>query len=175
MGGAAGAAGLIEDRRNYSRVRYDLLAKLWPDARALQIEQTCRAANIRWHVTKARYILGCFDRVEDLGGLRAAKRSLLAQQGRDAKIRFLKTFPGIGDKYARNIMMDVYHEDFRDSVAIDSRIQGVSSAWSLSFESYLEHEDFYLTVARAAELNGWELDRLLFGFTEAFLPDRPER
>ena len=171
MGGSVGAAGLIADRRNYSRVRYDLLAKLWSDARALQVELTCRAAKVRWPATKARYILGCFDRVQNLGGLKAAKQLLLAEQGRDAKIRFLKTFPGIGDKYARNIMMDVYHEDFRDSIAIDARIQGVSDAWGISFGSYKEQESFYLTVAREAGLNGWELDRLMYGFDRKFLPD----
>ena len=44
--------------------------------------------------------------------------------------------PGIGDKYARNIMMDVYHEDFRDSIAVDARIKAVSERLGLSFASY---------------------------------------
>jgi hypothetical protein len=171
MGGIAGAVGLIDNKRNYSMVGYNLLAKLWPDARAMQVEQTCRVAGVRWPATKARYILGCFDRIEELGGPRVAKRLLLEQKGRDAKIRFLKTFPGIGDKYARNIMMDVYHEDFHSSIAIDSRILDVSAAWGLSFRSYEEHEDFYLAVARNAKLNGWEPDRLMFNFTKAFMPD----
>lgn len=170
MGGIAGSHGLIDNESNYSKVRYELLARLWPDARALQVEQTCRAAKIRWPAVKARYILGCFEKIKELGGPKAAKRTLLAQQGRDAKIRFLKTFPGIGDKYARNIMMDVYHEEFRDSIAIDIRIQAVSSAWGLSFRSYEEHESFYLAVAADAGLNGWELDRLMFAFTSKFLP-----
>ena len=49
-----------------------------------------------------------------MGGPERAKELLLAQPDRDAKIKFLKAFPGIGPKYARNIMMDVYHRQFRD-------------------------------------------------------------
>jgi hypothetical protein len=59
-------------------------------------------------------------------------------------------------------MMDVYHEDFRDSIAVDARIKKVSAAHGLSFGAYAEEEDFYLNVARKAGLNGLELDRLMF-------------
>jgi endonuclease III len=69
---------------------------------------------------------------------------LLTQPGREAKIRFLQTFPGIGPKYARNIMMDVYHEDFRNSIALDVRIKAISDSLGLSFSSYADHESFYL-------------------------------
>ncbi|MCA9169714.1 MAG: hypothetical protein KDB23_18700 [Planctomycetales bacterium] len=90
----------------------------------------------------------------------------------------MKTFPGIGPKYARNIMMDVYHEDFRDSIAIDVRIKAVTKALGLTFASYDEHEHFFLGVAADAGLNGWELDRLLFNFRgeiETRLQDRGVR
>ena len=113
---------------------------------------------------KADYILGCFEYVTRLGGPEAAKAKLLAQPGREAKISFLQSFPGIGPKYARNIMMDVYHEDFRDSIALDVRIKAISEALGLSFASYADHERFYLDVAREVGLNRWELDRLLFNF-----------
>ena len=119
--------------------------------------------------TKARYILGCFEKILSMGGLASAKNALMSCKGREAKIAFLKTFPGIGDKYARNIMMDVYHEDFRDSIAVDARIKSLSQAIGLSFPSYAHHEQFYLSVARGAGLNGWELDRLIFNYTPDFL------
>jgi endonuclease III len=77
---------------------------------------------------KGEYIIGCFERIRCLGGPEAAKAELLAQVGREAKIQWLKTMPGIGDKYARNIMMDVYHKDFRNSIAVDARIKSVSDA-----------------------------------------------
>lgn len=164
MGRASGWKGLIQNEENYRRVTYDTLATLTPEAREAQVRQTCRAAGIRMPDKKADYILGCFEYVKRLGGPEAAKAKLLAQPGREPKIRFLQTFPGIGPKYARNIMMDVYHEDFRDSIALDVRIKAISDALGLSFTSYTEHEAFYLDVARQAGLNGWELDRLLFNF-----------
>jgi hypothetical protein len=124
----------------------------------------CHAAKIRMPDRKADYILRCFECVKRLGGPEAAKAQLLRQPGRDGKIRFLEAFPGIGPKYARNIMMDVYHEDFRDSIALDVRIKAISEALGLSFASYDEHEAFYIGVAEEAGINGWELDRLLFNF-----------
>jgi hypothetical protein len=164
MGGVSGSKGLIGNQDNYRRVTYTALAALTPEARAAQVRQVCRAAGIRWPNKKAKFILGCFDYVTRLGGLETTKAKLLSLPGREAKVAFLKSFPGIDEKYARNIMMDVYHEDFRDSVALDSRIKGISEGLGLSFTSYLEEEAFYLEVAKLAGLNGWELDRLLFNF-----------
>ncbi len=164
MGRASGWHGLIGNQDNYRRVTYATLAALTAEARNTQVRQVCRAAGIRMPDKKADYILGCFDYVQRLGGPEAAKAKLLAQPGRETKIRFLEPFPGIGPKYARNIMMDVYHEDFRDSIALDLRIKAISDALGLVFSNYAEHELFYLEVARLAGLNGWELDRLLFNF-----------
>lgn len=164
MGRASGWRGLIGNQDNYRRVTYPVLAALSPEARQQQVQQTCRAANIRMPDRKAKFILGCFDYIQRLGGLETAKSRLLSECGRDGKIRFLQTFPGIGPKYARNIMMDVYHEDFRDSIALDVRILAISETLGLSFPSYAAHEEFYLGVASEAGLNGWELDRLLFNF-----------
>ncbi len=165
MGRASGWHGLIGNQANYRRITYTALAALTPQARASQVQKVCRAAGIRMPDKKADYILGCFECVTRLGGPEAAKAKLLARPGREAKIAFLKSFPGIGPKYARNIMMDVYHEDFRDSIALDVRIKAISKALGLpSSMPYAEEERFYLDVAREAGLNGWELDRLLFNF-----------
>jgi len=164
MGRASGRRGLIENQDNYRRVTYDALAALAPRARRQRVLKVCRAAGIRMPNQKAEYILGCFDHVQRLGGPKAAKAQLLAEAGREAKIRFLDALPGIGPKYARNIMMDVYHPDFRDSIALDVRIHAISAALGLSFASYADHEAFYLGVAKDAGLDGWELDRPLFHF-----------
>jgi hypothetical protein len=164
MGRSAGWHGLIGNRTNYNCVTYPALRAL-PDGDRLRVtREVCRAAKVRMPDLKGDYIVGCFERVRGMGGPEAAKADLLAQSGREAKIRWLKAMPGIGDKYARNIMMDVYHEDFRDSIAVDARIKSVSDALGLSFPSYSAHEAFYLGVARQAGLNGWELDRLLYNF-----------
>jgi len=164
MGRASGWDGLIGNVENYRLVTYEALVRLTPEAREEQVRRACRIAGIRMPDKKADYILRCFVYVAKLGGPEAAKAELLSLPGRDAKIRFLETFPGIGPKYARNIMMDVHHADFRDSIAIDVRIRAISTALGLSFPTYEEHEQFYVDVARRAGLSGWELDRLLFHF-----------
>lgn len=66
--------------------------------------------------------------------------------------------------------MDVYHEDFRNCIAVDARIKAISKGYGISFRTYSEEEDFYLGVAREAGINGWGLDRLLFNFQTEFLP-----
>lgn len=166
MGRASGWHGLIGNQINYQRVTYEALAALTQQARKVRVHQVCWAAKIRMPGKKAESILGCFDHVERLGGPEKVKERLLGQPGKDTKIRFLESFPGIGPKYARNIMMGVYHEEFRDSIALDVRIKAISKALGLSFATYAEHEAFYLAVARQAGINGWELDRLLFNFRE---------
>jgi hypothetical protein len=166
MGRASGANGLISNRENYQRVKYEELAALTPKKREKQVNQVCLFAKVRMPKQKARYILRCFEQVRDLGGPEKTKRLLLAEPGRDSKIAFLREFHGIGRKYSRNIMMDVYHEDFRDSIAIDVRIKSISEMLGVSFTDaeYIQHEGFYVDVAHLAGLNGWELDRLLFNF-----------
>jgi hypothetical protein len=47
-----------------------------------------------------------------------------------------EVYPGFRQKYARNIMMDVFHEDFRDSIALDIRIMAQSTIpWAASLKS----------------------------------------
>lgn len=67
--------------------------------------------------------------------------------------------------------MDAYHPDFRDTIAIDLRIQKITEALGHSFKpnEYDEHERFYQEIAGEAGLRGWELDRLLYGYTDHFL------
>ena len=170
MGGVSGWDGLIGNDSNYRQMTFEALSNVPAPDRLAHASVICTNAKVRYAKRKAEYIIGCYDKIQAIGGLQAAKEGLLQQPGRDAKILFLKSFPGIGDKYARNIMMDVYHDDFRDSIAIDSRIQAISTQWELTFDSYDNHESFYLGVARAADLNGWELDRLMFRFQTVFYP-----
>jgi hypothetical protein len=164
MGRASGWQGLIGDQRNYVRITYEALASLALRSRTAQVRKVCRTAGIRMPNRKAGFILGCFDYVTELGGPVATKTKLLSLPGRDAKLQFLDAFPGIGPKYARNIMMDVYHDEFRESIALDARIKGISKALGLNFVTYAAEEKFYLDVAKQAGLNGWELDRIMFRF-----------
>ena len=65
--------------------------------------------------------------------------------------------------------MDVYHPDFHDAIAVDERIKKITAAMGYSFARYDDHERFYQELAGEASLQPWELDRLLYHFTEHFL------
>ena len=168
MGRSKGWDGLIGNTENYNRITYPALAALNPVQREQVLLETCRAAKIRMPDQKAAYIKNCYAKVEEMGGLKAANNALFSQEGREAKIKFLQTMPGIGPKYARNIMMDVYHVDFRDSIAIDVRIQNITDSLGLEFKNYDSQEQFYLQAAAEAGLNGWEMDRLLYNYEDEF-------
>jgi hypothetical protein len=112
MGRTSGALGLIKNQENYGRITYSALSKLGPKKREKVVQEVCRLAKVRMPERKAEYILRCFDHVDQMGGVEVAKEKLLAQRGAEAKIKFWRTFYGIGPKYARNIMMDVYHLSF---------------------------------------------------------------
>ena len=170
MGNISGWKGLIQNDANYRQITYDTLAKVPAASRLKHTLEICTNAKIRYPQKKAKYIIGCFEKIHNIGGQKAAKKALFEQLGCEGKINFLKKFPGIGDKYARNTMMDVYHDEFRESIAIDSRIEAISKEWKLSFKSYNAHEQFYLDVACDACLEGWELDRLMFRFQAVFYP-----
>ena len=86
----------------------------------------------------------------------------LAQNGVLGKIAFLKTFWGIGDKYARNFWMDVCHEEFIDSVAIDLRLEKVALAINPILQTYHDFEEFYRGIADDVGLDLWTVDRLVF-------------
>src|SRR5262249_48818325 len=118
---------------------------------------------------KARWLAANFDRIESMGGIEAANRRALDAPGRVAKLAFMLQFDGIGDKYARNIWMDVYDSDFHDAIAVDERVKKVTKALGYSFARYADHEQFYQELAQAAGLKPWELDRLLYHFNDEFL------
>lgn len=79
---------------------------------------------------------------------------------------FLKQFKGIGDKYARNIGIDLFYPDFRDTVALDIRIRNITGELDISFDSYDEEEEFYVRVADRLGVTPWELDRTLYRYTD---------
>jgi N-glycosylase/DNA lyase len=72
-------------------------------------------------------------------------------------------------EYARNIWMDIYHPDFRNTIAVDQRISRITEELGYRFKNYEEHERFYQEVAQEAGLEAWELDRLLYNHRDFFL------
>lgn len=78
-------------------------------------------------------------------------------------------FHGIGKKYGRNVWMDIYDPDFRKTIAIDQRLKKIAQRLGFTGNRYSEAEAFYCAIARDADLEPWELDRLLYNYTDHFL------
>lgn len=169
LGGTAGYSGLIGNEENYRRVTFDALSKIDADTRASILEEVFLTAKIRYPYDKAKYMASNYDLMVELGGPVEAKRQALAQEGKEAKITFMKRFKNVGDKFGRNIWMDVYHPDFHDTIAIDLRIKKVTKTLGYSFKTFEEEERFYQEIAEEAGISGWELDRLLYNYTDRFL------
>jgi thermostable 8-oxoguanine DNA glycosylase len=169
-GGSRGSEGLIEDEKRYQQVSYEELKKIdAKEDRINRLRQIMKDAKVRWFNKKAPMLAQCFEKIEAMGGLTEANTTLLNKKSAAEMMKFLKSFPGIGSKYASNIMMDCYHPLFRDRIALDSRVRSVSNELGLDFKNYSNHENFYLRVAKEAGIEGWELDRLIYGHTDDFL------
>ena len=167
MGNSRGAEGLIRNADNYRRVAFSTISKLpLQQSRLKELKAVLRISKVRMPDRKAQWLAKAFDRILKAGGLRAIKRDLLTRVGRNGKIEFWRQFDGIGEKYSRNIMMDVYHPEFRDCIAIDQRIKKISGVLGLEFGTYQQEEQFYQSVARRAHISCWELDRILYGFRD---------
>ena len=162
MGNSRGHAGLMSVPDHMRRLEFQRLVDAPPADRRATIEEIFRLSKIRMPSKKADWLAKNLLAIVNLGGLSTANEKAFSQVGRKAKITFLKQFAGIGDKYARNIWMDVYDPDFRSSIAIDERIKRVSVALGVSFASYESHEQFYQAIAEKAGIEPWELDRVLY-------------
>lgn len=169
MGNSRGWDGLIGDESNYRLVTFESLSDLNPDQRSERLRTVLRRSKVRMADQKAEWLAENYDRIVAMGGLQATNERFRAMKDTEEIITFLRSFTGIGPKYARNIPMDVYHPAFRNSVAVDERIQNVTEALGLSFTRFEQHEGFYLDVAERAGIEGWELDRLLYNFTDEAL------
>ena len=170
-GGSRGYKGLIVSGK-FRELLFDRLLAIRNDKdRQEHIAKILKEAKVNRAKEKAPMLLKCFNQFQEIGGPLVVKNELLSKGGKMNKIEYLKQFSGIGSKYARNMMMDVYHEEFRNFIAIDSRIIGITNSWGLEFNSYQEHENFYLDVAEKAEIEGWELDRMMYKYTVIFKKD----
>jgi hypothetical protein len=166
-GNSRGYEGLfVGNPRNYDRITFDTLSGLSSLDRFRMLLKTLSASKVRMSKKKAGFLAENFEMIEAMGGLAAAKAKLLGQPTREAMMVFLEQFRGVGAKYSRNILMNVYHSLFHESVAVDDRIKSISQELGLSFRPYPEGEQFYLAVAQMAGLSGWEVDKLLYNFKD---------
>lgn len=170
MGNSRGYEGLFGNPENYRRITFEALSSLSPEGRLQELTGVLGAAAVRMPGRKAEWLAADFDRIQEMGGPEKTKDALLNKSGRDAKIAFLKQLAGIGDKYARNIFMNVYHPEFRQSIAVDSRVESVLAALGLDgLKNYEVTEQFLAQAAKEAGVDGWDLDRMLYHFKDQLL------
>ena len=169
LGNSRGWVNLSNDPEALASISYAALRPLTPVQREAQILAVLRKAKVRMPTVKAPRLAANFSRIEDLGGVEEASRTMLGLRSRLEKLAFMKSFHGIGEKYARDIWMDIYDDSFRDAVAIDARVKSVAEALGFNGTGYESYESFFVAIAADAGLEPWELDRLLYKFTDHFL------
>lgn len=169
MGNSRGYDGLIENQNNYDRVAYESLSKYPSEERYKILQDTLKIAKVRMPLQKAKWLNENFEIIKNMGGAEKARELAFSKNGVEAKINFMEQFHGIGPKYARNVWMDIYHPDFYNNIAIDERIKKITEILGYSFDNYADHENFYLDIAKEANLQGWELDRLLYQYNDEFI------
>ena len=171
MGNGRGYEKLINNSANYFLVSYNTLLPLDADTRLFNLEKGLSAATVRRYKRKAIWLNSNLEFIENCGGLTTFQNFLLQTKGRESKLRLLQLFDGIGNKYARNIFMDLYHDDFTNSIAIDERLLDVSSVLEIDINliSYEVHEALFREIADEANITPWSLDRLLYSFKKHYI------
>jgi len=160
----------MADTGSIERLRYESLATLSPSQRFAVIEDTFRLAKVRMATSKARSLAENYEIIAGkLGGIKSANRLAFAQPNRSLKKAFFMQFRGIGEKYGRNIWMDVYDVDFRSTIAFDVRLDKVALLLGIDGLSYDEKEIYLQNVALDAGIEPWELDRICYHFNPAVL------
>jgi hypothetical protein len=164
LGNSSGYDRLIGNPENREKMEYAVMMTLPSAERKKYIEEVLRKANVRFPSKKAMWLQEDLNILAQLGGPEQAKAAFEREPGAASKMKFLERFYGIGKKYARNIPMDVYHPEFHSCIAVDARIKALSKHLGLRFPTYEAEEQFYLSVAERAGIEGWDLDRLLYHF-----------
>ncbi len=129
-----------------------------------QADRHQRFASVgRFKNKTADWLDGVFEHIRASGGPASLRTTLSVMPARDV-IAFWCAFPGMGDKYARNIMMDTYDPRFRKGFfAIDSRIEALLKTLGYSGPpKYAAQEKFLNELAAEVQVDSWDLDRLLY-------------
>lgn len=162
---------LATEEEYYSQVKYDKILQMPENERVQHLKEVLLDAGVNMQDKKSRYISSHVTRIESMGGLEEAQEEFESRDGKDEKMEFLKQFRGIGDKYARNIGMDLFHPDFRGTVALDTRIRNVTDELDVDSDSYEQEEEFYVSVANRLGITPWELDRILYRYTDEVIQE----
>ncbi len=127
--------------------------------------------NLRRHSLLAPALNATFQRIRQAGGPGNLAGQYDELTTAAVRMKFWKSFAGIGEKYSRNIPMDIGDELFTEHIALDSRINDlidrVDGAPRRS--CYRAREKFVVGLGTEAGIgNAWFLDRLLYRFHNEF-------
>jgi len=161
----------------FKDIKFAELIELQEQYRINIITKLLSEAGVRYAKKKPALLCYNINIITKYGGELNIKKILLSIKGKVSKIVFLKQFKGISNKYARLIMMDVCHDEFLNSVALDARHKNISRMLGLpeniieskTDKDYEKHEDFYLRIAHSIGLNGWTIDKLIFNFDKEII------
>jgi hypothetical protein len=169
MGNSRGWKGLFGDSGDSMLSRlmaFDAVGAIRQDLRVSYMEPILQTASVRMPRHKAETLAKNHTRISDLGGQAAARKTAFDQPTREAKIAFMKGFHGIGDKYARNVWMDLYDDQFHDAIAFDERLEKIAAAMGARFQGYAAAERYFVELAAESGREPWEVDRLLYHFND---------
>ncbi|HEX5103120.1 MAG TPA: hypothetical protein VFV87_04885 [Pirellulaceae bacterium] len=166
LGNASGFDRLFGNHRLTATVSYAALVRLKPAQQRKRLLAALKQAGVRYASKKSKQLSANLREIQRRGGVESETRRALSLQGRDSKRNYFLQFAGIGPKYANNIWMDIYDDDFHDCVAVDARLSRVLHELQVDVTC---SQSFFQQIARDANLQTWEVDRLLFGFTDYFI------
>jgi hypothetical protein len=170
QGNAKGWERLSSNPEWLQSIAFSALLPLNFSKRRDAIRRTFKDANVRMQSPKDKWLANSIEKIkEEWGGLKQANANMLSLRGKADKLKFISAFDGIGPKYQRNIWMDLYDPDFRDSIAIDSRLAKIASALGCGKLTQSNGETLFRNIAKDAGREPWDVDRLLFNFNEYFL------
>lgn len=169
QGRSKGYEGLIDNLDNYNLVKYETLEPLSETQRYQSIEKALMNSKVRFPRRKALLLAYNYELIQKIGGAKTVKSHLFSLDGYESKRRFLMQFKGIGPKYSRNIMMDIYHPESLWSIAIDSRLEAILKELGIPEKNHAVGEQFFLDVAKECHIDGWTIDRILYNFKDEVL------
>lgn len=128
--------------------------------------------NPRWRIKVQQALENTFQRIKAAGGPINIQLQYDAYQTDKEIIKFLCTFEQIGNKYARNIPMDIGDQRITNFIALDDRINRVidNVDGAPPKEKYRQRETFVVALGVDAEIpNAWFTDRLIYNYYFRFL------
>ena len=151
--------------KNY---RWERIAKLPSDQRKKELEY---ATNPRWRHN--RYFEQVYAVVKKKGGPTAIKREYEGIKNSRGRIEYWKSFPGIGDKYSREIPLRSYDPHFLDDhFAIDAQLRKLLNVvFPGKHIAYGAGEAFFVAVAKSLDIKCWDLDTVLFDWADEIKKD----